>query len=145
MTARARPTGLLALGIINFVLAAICFLWSMSYICAYYIGVLRATSMAIEGGDVGGLGGDVSYYAVLSPLLTGILLTISGIGFFKVSYRWGYIGGNVFAVLSLINVLLGGILLSGSPAAHVPSMIYPIVLLVLLNGRYRKVFRRRAT
>lgn len=127
MEGQKRPTGLIVLAIINFVSAFLS-----------VIGLLALLSPQLL--EQAGL--KITPYTILSPLLTGVLLLISGIGFIKVDYKLGFISGNIFGVLALANILIGGIVIGKGLLIYIPSMIYPIVLLLLLNLRYKKYFKK---
>lgn len=53
----------------------------------------------------------------------------------------GYVIGNVLGVFSILNILVFN-LMSGFQnfSMHIPSLVYPVVLLLLLNLRYREDF-----
>ncbi len=127
MKGQNKPTGLIVLGVINFVFA----LFSI-------VGLL--SSLSPQTIEQAGL--NITPYTILSPLLTGALLVASGIGFIKVDYKLGFIGGNIFGVFALANILIGAIVLGTGLLIHIPSMIYPVVLLLLLNLQYRKYFTK---
>ena len=125
MEDKKRPTGLIVLAVINFIFAFLSL-----------IGLLTFLSPQLL--ELAGI--KLTLYTILSPILTGALLIISGIGFIKVDYKLGFIGGNVFGALALVNIMIGGVILGKGLLIHAPSMIYPIVLLLLLNIRYKKYF-----
>lgn len=80
-------------------------------------------------------------YGVLSPLVTAVVLVISAVGYLKRHYRMGFVGGNILGVGSIANVVIfNAIFSSGDFSTHVPSLIYPLVLLALLNFRYKAEF-----
>lgn len=128
MENKKRPTGLIVLAVINFIFA---FLSLTGLLLLFSPQILEQAGLKINP------------YTILSPLFTGVLLIISGIGFIKVDYKIGFIGGNVFGVFALGNIFIGGILLGKGLLIHIPSMIYPLVILLLLNLRYKKCFQKK--
>ncbi len=70
---------------------------------------------------------------------------ISGVGFLKLSYRGGFLCGIALCVLSLSNIVVFNALHGFKEfILHIPSMIYPVVLLLTLTLRYRQTFLRVA-
>lgn len=124
-----RPTGLTIFAVINFIFAAL--------VLISLFTMLTSPEFQKTSGLV------VSAYTVLSPLLTGILLIISGVGFILQSYRAGYICGILFCILSLGNILAFNVI-SGFEgfALHIPSMVYPTLLLLMLTLKYKQAFKR---
>ncbi len=124
-----RPKGLTALAIINFVFA---------FMGLGYLAIL------IIMPEVQSLSGySSSVYAILSPTLTSILLIVSGIGFIRVSYGLGFIGGIVFTCVSILNTITFSALQDfNNLLLQMPGMLYPILLLILLIFKYRDVFVR---
>ncbi len=122
-----RPTGLTVFAVINFIFVAI-MLMSL-------IAIITSLSLR-EQTNLG-----ISAYTILSPLITAILMLVSGIGFLKLNYRAGFVCGNVLCVLSIANILLFN-LLNGFQdfSMHIPSMVYPSILLIMLNFRYKNSF-----
>ena len=116
-----RPTGLMVLAVIQFVLC---------------IGLLIVFAAPRS----------LSLYGVLSPLITGVLMVGSAIGYLRRNYNLGFVGGNILGIGSIANILMFNAVAGFENfIAHVPSLIYPIVLLSLLNLRYKDAFVREAT
>ncbi len=114
-----RPGGLTALGIVNFVFAG-----------------LTGFSFLIGLGAI-----SHSAYTIASPLITIALMVVSGIGFMIMSYRLGYLGGNAFGVLSILNILVYMFTFAGQNfLVHIPSLIYPTIVLILINTKFKKYF-----
>lgn len=79
---------------------------------------------------------------ILSPLFTCILMIVSGIGFLKLNYRAGFICGLLLCSLSLGNTLIFNAIEGfQNIKLHLPSMIYPIILLTMLIVEYRTNFK----
>jgi hypothetical protein len=102
--------------------------------CIQFLFVLAITAGFIARTPTG-------TYPILSQTLTVGLMLATAIGYLRQSYRLGFIGGNILAVGSLVNVLA----FNASEGfqnitLHVPSMVYPALLLLLLNLRYRAAF-----
>lgn len=115
------------LAILNFIFAALVI---AALLVANTSQPVRESVQSLQGG--------VSVFAALA---TFALFVVSGIGFLRRSYRWGYVAGIVLCVFCLGNVLLTGAL-NGFPhlAASLSSLIYPALLLCLLLFRYRGAF-----
>ena len=125
------PGGLIALAILNFIFGALALILALVFIATIILKVLP------HGANVPA---DVLLLLVISVLL-GALLIVSGIGYLKRSHRMGRVVGNVYSVISVI-LILGSIAMGDMPAFGIIFWpIYPVVTLVLLNGRFRKVFR----
>jgi len=121
---KKRPVGLTVFAIINFIFSGL---------------MLMGLLVSLSSPDLRQAAGvSLSAYSILSPLLTAGLLAISGVGFLRLSYRAGFLAGIAVCVLSLGNVLV----LQGFAGfgAHVPSMVYPVVLLLMLTLKYRHAF-----
>ena len=119
MNDNARPTGLTVLAVIQFV-------FCIALLAAF------ATSPGL------------SVYGVLSPLITGLMMVGSGIGYLRQDYKLGLIGGNILGIGSLANILIFSTVQGFENfAVHIPSLIYPVVLLGLLNLRYKDAFTFR--
>jgi hypothetical protein len=82
-------------------------------------------------------------YAILSPAITATLLLVSGVGFLRLSYLGGFVAGVVCSLLSLGNTVVFNAMKGVSHLAmYIPSMIYPLVTLLLLTLKYRGRFRK---
>ncbi|MBW2166696.1 MAG: hypothetical protein JRG74_11570 [Deltaproteobacteria bacterium] len=124
---KKRPIGLVVFAVINFVFAASCLI-------GLGIAVLVKDLMAQSGVSL-------NTYTLLSPVLTCMVLIVSGVGFIRMSYGLGFLGGLFFCFASLANILVFNALRGFEGfAGHIPSMIYPVVLLLFLTLRYRKHF-----
>ena len=124
---RQRPTGLVVLAVINFVFAALTVPSLLLHVFAPQV---------LEQGNL-----QLNVYTILSPTITAALLVTSGIGFLRMSYKLGFIVGLVFAIGSLLNILVFNALRGFQGfQLHIPSMIYPVVLILLLTIRYRGYF-----
>jgi len=127
MTKSKRPTGLTALAVINFI---------------FVIGLLFSIATYFSTDLLAKAGLTVNLYTILSPIITAILLLTCGIGFIKMDYIMGYWFGNIFGVLSLLNIIVFNAIRGFSGfAGHIPSMVYPIILLFLLNLKYKEHFK----
>lgn len=119
MSFNARPTGLTVLAVIQFI---------------FCIALLAAFATPSRLG----------VYGVLSPLITGLLMVGSGIGYLRQDYKLGFIGGNILGIGSFANILIFSMVQGFENfAVHIPSLIYPVVLLGLLNLRYKDAFAFR--
>ena len=84
-------------------------------------------------------------YTFLSVSVTAALLTVSGVGFLRVSYRQGYLVGLAFCVFAFANVFLfvasRGFQSFGTQAV---SLIYPGLLGPMLLFKYKSEFSNTA-
>ncbi|OVE76490.1 hypothetical protein BVX98_05790 [bacterium F11] len=126
MEKKKRPVGLIVLAVINFVLA---------FFGGVFILLLYSRSLLSAGGL------SLNPYTLFSPLVTSILLVVSGIGFIDMSRKMGYFTGNAFCILSILNIFIFNATQGFSQfATHLPSLVYPIVLFSLLNFKYKRYF-----
>ncbi len=120
MSEQRRPTGLTVLAVIQFILS---------------IAVLAALARSRSPG----------VYGTLSPVITAVVLVASAIGYLRRNHYLGFVGGNVLGFGSIANIVIFNAVQGfANFAIHIPSLIYPVVLLVLLNLRYQDAFRREA-
>ncbi len=121
MSEGRRPIGLTVLAVIQFILT---------------VGVLAAFASPRSLG----------VYGTISPVMTGIVMVVSAIGYLRRNYYLGFICGNILGIGSIANILIFNAAQGFTNfAIYIPSMIYPVVLLALLNLRYRDAFGREAT
>ena len=125
---KKRPVGLTVLAVINFLFAAGCLLGLLITVASPSLREQTGISLS---------------YTFLSPLVTASLLTISGIGFLRRAYRAGFLCGLAFCILSLGNIVIFNALRGfGGFLLHIPSMVYPTVLLLMLTLRYQPAFSK---
>jgi len=118
-----RPTGLTVFAVIQFV---------------FCIGILAIMLLAVFAAPR-----SLGLYGVLSPLITFVLLVGSAIGYLRRDYNLGFIGGNILGIGSIVNILIFNAVQGFENfAGQVPSLIYPVVLLSLLNLRYKDAFAK---
>lgn len=73
--------------------------------------------------------------------ITGILMAISAIGYFKLDYKLGFVGGNILGIFYLFNIVIFNLIQGFSNFNfYIPSLVYSIVLLILLNNKYKNAF-----
>ena len=127
---KPRPVGLVVFAVINFVFAAFC--------------LLGLTITLVAKDLVAQSGLSLNAYTVLSPVLTCAVLVLSGIGFIRMSYGFGFLGGLLFCIGSLVNIIVFNAIRGFEGfALHIPGMIYPVVLLLFLALRYKKYFTNK--
>jgi hypothetical protein len=114
-----RPVGLVVLACIQF-----------------FFGAVALAALAAPLGP--------GLYAILSPLITGIAMVATGIGYLRRSWTLGFLGGNILAFGTLANILVFNLLegFANFPI-HLPSMVYPVLLLAFLNLRYKPAFESK--
>jgi len=123
-----RPIGLTVFALLNFVWAYVTF--------RGFLGMLSFPFMLGEQFE-----NSLNAYAILSPTLTTFILIVSGIGFLRLSDPSGFIGGLIFCIGSLADLLVRNALRGFEGfGVQVIGMIYPTVLLLFLIIRYRRVF-----
>ncbi len=122
-----RPTGLTVFAVLNFVFAGLTLL--------AFVGMLAFPMLLEQSGQ------PLNAYAILSPTITSLILIMSGIGFLKVSYRFGFVGGLILCIGSLTNFVVYNALRGFEGfAVQLIGMIYPTVLLLFLLLKYKRVF-----
>ncbi|HJV36902.1 hypothetical protein [Geomonas sp.] len=122
------PVGLKVLAVLNFFFAAL---------------ILISLFFALWSPQMRQQGGSSLAYAILSPGITGTLLLISGVGFLRLSYLGGFVTGIVCSIFSLGNSVVFNAMKGVTHLAmYIPSMIYPLVTLLLLTLKYRGRFKR---
>ena len=87
--------------------------------------------------------GQLNLVAILSGV-TGVLVLIAGIGYFRQSRRFGYLGGNAGAISGLLatgmTVRLPDKLGGGVTLDIIHTVFYFVLTLVLLNTVFRRDF-----
>ncbi|NKB72622.1 MAG: hypothetical protein GKR89_36585 [Candidatus Latescibacteria bacterium] len=121
-----RPAGLTLFAIINFVLGGAA-LQSL-IVTLLFPGQYPQYSI------------DPTPFKIATLSLTGILLLVSGYGFLKLHYKAGFITGCVFCILSLVHILA----IEGLANTTIPKLIYPLILLISLNVKYKLYFTGEA-
>ena len=118
MNSDRRPVGLFVLAVIQFIFTVL-----------LIVGLIISPALGA--------------YAIISPVATGIVMVVSAIGYLRRNFYLGFVGGNILGFGSLANILIFNIIQGfANFALYIPSLVYPIVLLVLLNFRYKDSFRR---
>ena len=79
-------------------------------------------------------------YNIIALSLTGTLLVVSGFGFLKLHYKMGFLVGSAFCLLSIANVLA----MEGFAHITKPKLIYPVILFITLNVKYKLYFTGEA-
>ena len=129
-----RPTGLAVLAVLGFIFAAARTL--------NVIVVLRMLSQ-LRPGEAAKLPPGTIELSVAEPAVMAVLLVVASIGFLKVNYWAGYVGGHVLALVWLAFSVLS-LVLGGAPSIrhlrHFAGAAYSVTLLCLLNVRYRSYF-----
>ena len=142
-----RPGGLTALAVLNFVFGGL----AIISIPLGLVGMKFLKSQAARGRMPPGFKmppmppDEVLYLGMFMALVVGVLLIVSGVGYLKVSKVAGYVFGNVYAIVS---ITWSAIHLGINPMARtglglvmcIIDLVYPVLTLILLNVRYRKVF-----
>jgi len=150
MSSPKRPGGLTALAVLNFVFTGFGLLSLLALIAILkFADAAMATASekdraAIAAFDELGIGP----WALIvgSSLVTSVLLLVAGIGYLKMR-RWGWIAGNLYALLaivtSVLTVFLFPPMLGGSfNLMSIVGLIYPVLTAILLNTTFKAEFSR---
>lgn len=93
------------------------------------------------------LAGEVSisagtvYLSLVIGLIAATALIVAGVGYLKMSKGAGYVMGHVYAILAIVNVIIGlAMLHSGFGFFTVIGLAYPVLTLILLNTTFKKCF-----
>jgi hypothetical protein len=136
---KAPPAGAQVIGILNILFGVLgAFPWLLVLLGGGALALLGGAAAtqggdaAVGGGVVGAVGGLVMLLAVVGMALSALLLA-SGIGVLKLA-PWGRTLGLVYAiaalVLNVVNLFVSGF---ASLPCNLLALVYPIVLLVVLN------------
>ena len=129
---RFRPVGLSILAILNFEFTIFFILMASLVAIAYFWPDTLFVGNSSEIGII-----EVIIAGILYPLINSLLLLLSGIGFLKMRYMLGFVTGNISVVYAFVAVLF--IAITYGTAKYI-LLIYPFVLLLLLNTVYKKYF-----
>ena len=128
------PGGLKAMAIVNFVIAG--------------FGTVAVIALALGQDnryDIWEIEGPVTWeHHLMICMRMAAVLTIlfSGLGYLSLKRVQGWMLGNLYAVISLVNVLMYAFLLDEFGTSSLLWLPYPILTLFLLNTTYRKCFFR---
>lgn len=132
-----RPGGLTALAVLNFVFGG---LGALAVLALFaLIGVAKSAGADISAGAAEtGVSAGAMWISLLLGLVAVILLITSGVGYIKQKRFLGRTLGNVYAVVSLSNTVIGLVALkSGFGIGTIIGLIYPLVTLFLLNTTFK--------
>lgn len=149
MSAGKRPGGLTALAVFNFIFAFFSLLEILGMALA-----LQFADEAAEGASEKDreafeafqeLGPAVFISIIAITAVSGILLTVSGIGYLKLSNLWGRMMGNAYALLAIVTSVVSGVVMpavlgGGFNLMTIIGFIYPALTLLLLNVQFKKDF-----
>lgn len=134
-----RPGGLTALAVLNFVFggfAALAILALLALIAAVNSagnGAEFNRGMADAGASAG-----ILYVSLILTAVSAALLITSGVGYIKQKRFLGRTLGNVYAVMSLANTVIGIVALkSGFGLGTIIGLIYPLLTLFLINTTFK--------
>jgi hypothetical protein len=150
----ARPGGLTALAVLNFIGAGLDLLQGIYFgVCAlalrkYPPGTPVPGDYALREIVVtshkNGMTAEVFFLQAASDLPLSVLLLVSGIGYLKQKQFLGRTLGSVYAVCSLVALAA---IVPRIPREHVSigiliGLLYPLVTLYMVNGSFREDLRR---
>lgn len=135
-----RPGGLTTLAIINFVLGGFQALGAL--ISLTTINVVMEVNGVAQQLDRGA----IVVTTVLSVVIAGLLIT-SGVGFLK-SNRWsGWLAANLYVLFFVVRAVFNatsGLAESDPSTFSLISFIYPLLVLLFVNGVFPDVWRQRS-
>jgi hypothetical protein len=127
-----RPGGLTALAVLNFVFGGLGALGLLAL-----LALLRVADTAGELRNVQISPGAV-YLSLLLGLVSVSLMIAAGIGYLKQKRVLGRTLGNVYAITSLINTIIGIVAIkNGFGIGTIIGLIYPLLTLFLLNTTFK--------
>ena len=130
-----RPVGLTVLAVFNFVVGA--------------IGAMALFGLAMTQGWITKLTGDQiidwrHYLMMFMRLATVLLAFASGVGYLAQEWMSGWLCGNAYALVSILNAILYAVLLHEFDSSSLFWLVYPVLTLFLLNFGFRRNFLRPA-
>jgi hypothetical protein len=127
-----RPGGLTALAVLNFVFGGLGALGLLAL-----LALLRVADTAGELQNVHISPGAV-YLSLLLGLVSVSLMIAAGVGYLKQKRMLGRTLGNVYAITSLINTVIGIVAIkNGFGIGTIIGLIYPLLTLFLLNTTFK--------
>ena len=142
-----RPGVLTALAVINFIIAFLYVVTSglaivvIAFIENVPLGNLgEADAARIEA--LGQLSAGESFFVFGPTIIAAILLLLAGIGYLKQKKVLGWVMGNAYAAVMILNTILSPIILPpalrGGTVSIIIALAYPIITLILINFVYKK-------
>jgi hypothetical protein len=137
-----RPGGLTALAVLNFVFGGLGALGVLALVAL--LAVANKVVDEASGGEatISSAPGAGMIYLSLALSVVGIILLIaSGVGYLKLKKFLGKTLGNVYALLSIANSIVGiAVLKLGFGFGTILGLIYPVLTLILLNTVFKDEF-----
>ncbi len=142
-----RPGGLTALAIISFILAGLSVLSLFGMVALF--GLIDAVPTAqmneaqkAQMEAVQNMGTPTLVLILVLTLLSGTLLLLSGIGYWKQKKVLGRVIGNVYAISSIVGSLVSGLLFKpelggGFNFGTIIGLVFPVLTLVLINTTFK--------
>ena len=142
-----RPGVLTALAVINFILAFLYIIMNglavltFAFIDNVPLGNLsEAQAARIEAMKQLSTGEIVFMFG--PSVIAGILLVLAGIGYLKQRKVLGWVMGNIYAAVMILQSIISPFLLApalrGGAVALTISLAYPVITLILINLVYKK-------
>lgn len=136
-----RPGGLTALAVFNFIFGGLGVIGALALLAligaAEVIANEAGSSLAEASGEAGTSVG-ILYISLVLMLVSAALLIASGVGYIKQKLFLGRKLGNAYACLSLLNTLIGLILIGGGfGVGTIIGLVYPVLTLALLNSTFK--------
>ena len=142
-----RPGVLTALAVINFIIAFLYIvITGLTAVSLVFINSIpldnlgEAEAARIEA--IGQLSAGESVFMVGPTLIAGILLLLAGIGYLKQKKTLGWVMGNAYAAVMILQTIISPIILppalKGGTVSIIIALAYPIITLILINFVYKK-------
>lgn len=140
----ARPGGLTALAVLNFVFGGFAVLAIFGLLAL--LSLANSAVSQASGGQTSLTqtpGAGVVYFMVLIAIVQAGLLITSGVGYLGLKRTTGYVLGNVYGIVGVANVLLNFVLVGGGFGfMTILGLAYPVITLALLNTTFKNCFTR---
>jgi len=124
----ARPGGLTALAVLNFVFGGLGLIGMIVFVAG--ISILERLGISVP----------ILWVHFLLGLVAAAMLIVSGVGYLKMSKATGYSMGMVYALVAIVNNILGAVAIQFSVFVFI-GLAYPVLTIILLNTAFKKCFR----
>ena len=128
---RQRPSGLTIMAILNFVFGG------LGIIALFVLAVVQDQLNKLTGGQ---LLTWANYLMLFMRLVTVVLAICSGVGYLGMKRLTGWVLGNAYASVAILNSILYAVLLEQFGIMTFVWTVYPILTLIMLNLVFRQDF-----
>jgi predicted small integral membrane protein len=143
-----RPGGLTALAVINFVFCGLSMMSVLGMVALFaFMDKVPTDNMTAQQKAqmeaVQNMGMPTLVLLVILNLVTAALLLLSGIGYLQQKKALGRMIGNVYAVVSIVAVIVSALLFrpelgGGFHIGSIIGLVYPVITLVLVNTTFKE-------